>query len=184
MITHSSTASRLSPQTRYPRPCQSTARWCSDSGYDPCRTVPFVCWRDPLWYRDRVGRREPAVPWVPQAVPKRGTRRPCHRNPNGHQGRQARIQRNRVRDEAPPSTFVGIDVAKHSLDVRLRPSGEHFTVDHSEEEVAALVARLAAHGPTLVVLEATGGMEVRLAAAPPPAGPPAAAAKPRPPAAA
>src|SRR4051794_2168100 len=25
---------------------------------------PFVCWRDPIWYRDRVGRREPARPQV------------------------------------------------------------------------------------------------------------------------
>ena len=22
----------------------------------------FVCWRGPIWYRDRVSRREPAVP--------------------------------------------------------------------------------------------------------------------------
>jgi transposase len=112
-------------------------------------------------------------------VQKRGTRRPCHRNPNGHQGQQARIQRNRVTDKAPPSTFVGIDVAKHSLDVHLRPSGERFTVDHGEEEVAALVARLAAHGPTLVVLEAAGGLEVRLAAALAAAGLPVAVVNPR-----
>src|SRR3954447_2335874 len=33
-----------------------------------CRilTQPFVCWRDPIWYRDRVGRREPARPQVHQ----------------------------------------------------------------------------------------------------------------------
>ena len=42
-----------------------------------------------------------------------GPRRPCPRNPNGHQGREARIQRNRVMDKAP--TFVGIDVSKHRL---------------------------------------------------------------------
>src|SRR5919199_469641 len=29
-------------------------------------TAPFVCWRDPIWYRDRVGRREPARPQVHQ----------------------------------------------------------------------------------------------------------------------
>src|SRR5690242_21723267 len=66
-------------------------------------------------------------------------------------------------DKAP--TFIGIDVAKHRLDVHLRPSGEHFTVSHDEEGVAALVARLVALAPALVVLEATGGLEVRLAAA-------------------
>src|SRR3954462_3549969 len=90
-------------------------------------------------------------------------RRPRPRNPNGHQGQQARIQRNRVMDKIP--VFVGIDVAKHRLEVHLRPSGESFTIDYREEEVAALVERLLPLEPTLIVLEATGGLEVRLAAA-------------------
>src|SRR3954469_18533068 len=104
-------------------------------------------------------------------------RRPCPRNPNGHQGREARIQRNRVTDKAP--TFVGIDVSKHRLDVHARPSGESFTIGHDDEGVAALVERLAALVPTLVVLEATGGLEVRLAAALAAAGLPVAVVNPR-----
>jgi transposase len=80
-------------------------------------------------------------------------------------------------DKAP--TFVGIDVAKHRLDVHLRPSGESFTIDYSEEEVAALVERLLPLEPTLVVLEATGGLEVRLAAALAAAGLPVAVVNPR-----
>ena len=94
-------------------------------------------------------------------------RRPCHWNPNGHQGSTARIQRNRVMDKAtaPAPTYVGIDVSKRRLDIHSRPSGECFAVDYDEEGVAALVGRLAVLAPTLVVLEATGGMEVRLAAA-------------------
>src|SRR3982750_4945263 len=104
-------------------------------------------------------------------------RRPCPRNPNGHQGQQARIQRNRVMDKA--SVFVGIDVAKHRLEVHLRPSGESFTINHGEEEVAALVERLAALAPALVVLEATGGLEVRLAATLAAAGLPVAVVNPR-----
>src|SRR3954463_15295249 len=92
-----------------------------------------------------------------------GPRRPCPRNPNGHQGQQARIQRNRVMDKAP--TFVGIDVAKHRLEVHLRPAGASFTINYGEEEIVALVERLVALAPTLIVLEATGGLEVRLAAA-------------------
>ncbi len=66
--------------------------------------------------------------------------------------------------------FVGIDVSKARLDVALRPSGEAFTVPHAPEGIAALVARLQACRPTLIVLEATGGLEqplvVALAAAP------------------
>jgi transposase len=78
-------------------------------------------------------------------------------------------------DKAAP-VFVGVDVAKHRLDIHLRPSGESFTVDHDDENVAALVERLVALAPALVVLEATGGMEVRLAAALAAAGLPVAVA--------
>jgi transposase len=81
-------------------------------------------------------------------------------------------------DKAAP-TFVGIDVSKRRLDLHLRPSGEGFAIDHGEEEVAALVERLAALTPTLVVLEATGGLEVRLAAALAAAGLPVAVVNPR-----
>jgi transposase len=59
------------------------------------------------------------------------------------------------------------------------PSGERFTIDHDERGVAALVERLAALAPALVVLEATGGMEVRLAAALAAAGLPVAVVNPR-----
>src|SRR3954451_21953001 len=104
-------------------------------------------------------------------------RRPCPRNPNGHQGREARIQRNRVTDKAP--TFVGIDVSKHRLDVHPRPSGESFATDYDDEGVAGLVERLAALAPALIVLEATGGLEGRLAAALAAAGVPVAAGHPR-----
>src|SRR5215212_128082 len=122
-----------------------------------------------------AGARCPIGPPRPGQNPV--PRRPCPRNPNGHQGQQARIQRNRVMDKAP--TFVGIDVAKHRLEVHLRPSGASFAIDYSEEEVTALVERLVALEPTLIVLEATGGMEVRLAAALAAAGLPVAVVNPR-----
>jgi transposase len=96
-------------------------------------------------------------------------RRPRPRDPNGHQGQQARIQRNRAMDKLPDPapSFVGIDVAKRSVVVHLRPSGEALTVGQNGEGVTALAERLAALAPALVVLEATGGMEVRHAAAGP-----------------
>jgi transposase len=80
-------------------------------------------------------------------------------------------------DKVP--VFVGIDVAKRRLDVHLRPSGEGFAIDHDEERVAALAERLVALAPALVVLEATGGLEVRLAAALAAAGLPVAVVNPR-----
>jgi transposase len=82
-------------------------------------------------------------------------------------------------DQAAPPVFVGIDVAKHRLEIHVRPSGESFAMGYGEEEVAALVARLVALKPTLVVLEATGGMEVRLVAALAAAGLPVAVVNPR-----
>src|SRR4051812_19494838 len=75
--------------------------------------------------------------------------------------------------------FVGIDVAKHRLDGHLRPSGESFTIDDSEEEVTAPVERLVTLVPALIALEATGGLEVRLAAALAAAGLPVAVVNPR-----
>jgi transposase len=75
--------------------------------------------------------------------------------------------------------FVGVDVAKDRLDVHLRPSGESITIDHDEAGVAALVERLVALAPALVVLEATGGMEVAPAAALAAAGLPVAVVNPR-----
>jgi transposase len=80
-------------------------------------------------------------------------------------------------DKAP--TFVGIDVSKHRLDVHLRPSGEGFAFGYDDENVAGLAERLAALAPALVVLEATGGLEVRLAAALAAAGLPVAVVNPR-----
>jgi transposase len=61
--------------------------------------------------------------------------------------------------------FVGIDVSKHRLDVHLRPSGEAFAVAYDGAGLERLAQRLAALGPELVVLEATGGFEITAAAA-------------------
>jgi len=61
--------------------------------------------------------------------------------------------------------FVGIDVAKERLDGHIRPGGEAFVVMHNEEGLATLVARMRRLAPQLIVLEATGGLQVRVAAA-------------------
>lgn len=75
--------------------------------------------------------------------------------------------------------FVGIDVAKDRLDVHVRPTGEAFAVARDGEGVAALVERLKAMAPVLIVLEATGGFEVTVAAALAAAGLPLAIVNPR-----
>ena len=55
--------------------------------------------------------------------------------------------------------YVGIDVAKATLDVAVHPTADRWTAAHTEREVAGLVTRLTALHPALVVLEATGGLE-------------------------
>lgn len=79
----------------------------------------------------------------------------------------------------PTALFVGIDVSKQQLDVAVRPSGETWTVAHDEAGLSALVARLQALTPTLIVLEATGGLEVALAGALAAAALPVAVVNPR-----
>ena len=61
--------------------------------------------------------------------------------------------------------FVGIDVSKDRLEVYLRPSAESFAVARDGQGLEQLLARLVTAGPALVVLEATGGFEITLAAA-------------------
>ncbi|WP_139806752.1 IS110 family transposase [Deinococcus hopiensis] len=60
------------------------------------------------------------------------------------------------------SIFVGIDVCKARLDVAIRPTGEIFVEENSIPGVARLADRLNGLDPTLVVLEATGGLEREL----------------------
>jgi transposase len=56
-------------------------------------------------------------------------------------------------------SFVGIDVSKAELDIYVRPSGTSWTVPNDAEGHAQLVRRLRTFAPTLIVLEATGGLE-------------------------
>jgi transposase len=75
--------------------------------------------------------------------------------------------------------FVGIDVSKDRLDVHLRPSGEAFAVARDSEGLAGLLGRLDGAAVELVVVEATGGFEVTVAAAIAGAGLPLAVVNPR-----
>ncbi len=60
--------------------------------------------------------------------------------------------------------FVGIDVAKDRLDVHVRPGGEAFSVARDGEGLAVLMERMRELKPALIVMEATGGFEVTVAA--------------------
>lgn len=73
---------------------------------------------------------------------------------------------------------VGIDLAKEGLDLGIRSSGECLAFRRDGAGIAALAERLRSAGPALVVLDATGGFEVTVAAGPAGAGLPVAVVDP------
>lgn len=74
--------------------------------------------------------------------------------------------------------FVGIDVSKGQLDIALCP-GRIFSVPNDEGGFAQILERLKANPPTLVVLEATGGLEIPLTGTLAAAGVPVVVVNPR-----
>lgn len=75
--------------------------------------------------------------------------------------------------------YIGIDVAKAHLDVAIGSTGEPWQVAYAEEGIGQVVSRLQPLRPQLVVLEATGGLEVPLVAALAAAGLPVVVVNPR-----
>ena len=61
--------------------------------------------------------------------------------------------------------FVGIDVSKAHLDVAVRPTGASWALPYDETGIDGLVPQIVDLEPALVLLEATGGLEVPLVAA-------------------
>ena len=61
--------------------------------------------------------------------------------------------------------FVGIDVAEATFEIACRPAAAGWqAISNDEAGISALTERLQSLGPTLVVLEATGGIELALVA--------------------
>ena len=64
-----------------------------------------------------------------------------------------------------PPVFVGIDVAKATLDVALRPPHQTGQISYEEAHLQSLVEQLTELEPTRIVVEATGGLETALVVA-------------------
>lgn len=75
--------------------------------------------------------------------------------------------------------FVGIDVSKSTLDVCIEPAVQTLHVAYDEAGIKQIVVRLKEVNPTLIVMEATGGLEVRIATELASQGLPAAVINPR-----
>ena len=61
--------------------------------------------------------------------------------------------------------YVGIDVAKAQLDIAARPTNQQWHVANTEKGIKDLVRQLEALHPGLVLLEASGGLELPVTAA-------------------
>ena len=75
--------------------------------------------------------------------------------------------------------FVGIDVSKDTLEVGVRPDGKRWSVANSEQEITTLLESLLDVSPALIVVEATGGLQVMVVAELTAAGLPVAVVNPR-----
>ena len=74
---------------------------------------------------------------------------------------------------------VGIDVSKAALDIAIRPTGQHWQIPHTNDAIHDLASQLVSLHPFLVVLEATGGLEIPLTGALATAGLPIVVVNPR-----
>lgn len=61
------------------------------------------------------------------------------------------------------SDFVGIDVAKDSMEVTVHESNEHWNFPNDKSGLAKLITKMKKLSPQLIVLEATGGYESTIA---------------------
>jgi len=75
--------------------------------------------------------------------------------------------------------FVGIDVSKEKLDVGFIPAQTTLQVSYDKAGIIKLISHLQQTKPTLIVLEATGGLETHVASALMGAGLPVAVVNPR-----
>lgn len=75
--------------------------------------------------------------------------------------------------------FVGIDIAKEHLDIAVRPSGEMWAIQNEDQSIIELAQQLKELPPVVIVMEATGGLEMSVASALALAGLPVAVINPR-----
>jgi transposase len=77
------------------------------------------------------------------------------------------------------AVFVGIDIAKEHLDICVLPKKQSWTCPNDTDGVTHLIGLLNKEAPSVIVMEATGGYEIMLAAQLGSAGLPVAVVNPR-----
>ena len=139
--------------------------------------IPCISSNSPRCYGSGGGSgRETVNPLVLKTAVELGSPPAVPANPHSRLVRHARPH---LQGRVMERISVGIDVAKDRLDVHVRPSGEAFAVARDGKGLEDLADRLGGLDASLVVLEATGGYEVTVAAALCAAGLPLAVVNPR-----
>ena len=112
------------------------------------------------------GRLQRSGSGVMKTVGQIGSSRSSGHQPEQLRGPRARIvqERETRRCTMSGTCFVGMDVSQDTVDVAVQP-GPAFQIANDDLGIAEAVARVQAIQPTLIVLEATGGLAVPLAGA-------------------
>lgn len=90
------------------------------------------------------------------------------KSPNSCEGHRARISQGRDLEskyEEVQMSFIGIDVSKLQLDIAVRPDNKRWSAVNAEADIAGVVESLKELSPQVIVVEATGGMEMPLVSA-------------------
>lgn len=118
----------------------------------------------PLNVQCTTGYGRPSNPWALRARDLALVAIASPESPNSYLGLQARISKAGIKEKKTMATslFAGIDVSKARLDIAL--GDQFFSMEHTEEKLSELVEKLKAASPQLIVLEATGGLEIPLVA--------------------
>jgi transposase len=82
-------------------------------------------------------------------------------------------------NQTASSVYIGIDVSGSTLEVAIHDTTEHFSVNNETAAIDQLAQRLIALAPNLIVMEATGKLELAVLKALCQAGLPAVAVNPR-----
>lgn len=101
-------------------------------------------------------------------VCERGSSHRSLNSPNSCEGLKARISQGRDLESPYKEArmrFVGIDVSKVQLDIAVRPDNTRWSVANVEADIGKVIEALNTLSPKVIIVEATGGMEMPLVAA-------------------
>jgi transposase len=149
------------------RPCMLNL---SQSAVQMEKAVGKLAERSEASFPTVAGARSTALRSI-ETVVEQDRRRPIGTSPNSRKSRRrcpsttsSHLQGRDPSMDGSITSFVGIDVAKKSLDLCVYPEGQSFRLTHDAAGRQELLRQLPTPGECLIVVEATGGYERLLVA--------------------